>query len=97
MPETQRRLTVKGVAFFASLTVVLWLLHTADEVVRGEIAREAAPIGGTGVGVLLAFHLWTLYVFGFGWAWQERKLGYGIVPLQPWQLIRQADILHSEC
>ncbi len=89
MPETERRLTTKGIAFFGALTVFLGLLIGADDVVRG----EAAQLGGVGVYALGGSLFLTAYVFGIGWAWKEparpshhrmflgweRKLGYGIV------------------
>ena len=75
MPETERRLTTKGIVFFGSLTVFLVILLVADDVVRG----EAAQFGGVGVEALFFILLSTLWVFGIGWAWKERKLGYGIV------------------
>ena len=79
MPETERRLTTKGIAFFGALTVNLGLLHFVNDVLLGEAAREAAQFGGTAVAALSIILVSTLYVFGIGWAWKERKLGYGIV------------------
>ncbi len=76
MPETERRLTTKGIAFFASLTVILGLPLLADDVVRGEAAQLGGDVGGFALILIL---LSTLYVFGIGWAWKERRLGYGIV------------------
>ncbi len=75
MPETEGRLTTKGIAFSASLTVILGLFLLADDVVRG----EAAQFGNVGGFALILILLSTLYVFGIGWAWKERRLGYGIV------------------
>ena len=75
MPETERRLTTKGIVFFGALTVFLGLLIGADDVVRG----EAAQLGGVGVYALGGILFLTAYLFGIGWAWKERRLGYGII------------------
>ena len=71
MPETERRLTTKGIVFFGALTVFLGPLTGADDVVRG----EAAQLGGVGVYALGGILFLTLYLFGIGWAWKERRLG----------------------
>ncbi len=71
----ERRLTTEGIVFFGALTVFLGLLTGADDVVRG----EAAQLGGVGVYALGGILFLTAYVFGIGWAWKERRLGYGIV------------------
>ncbi len=77
MPETEGRLTTKGIVFFASLTVILGLPLLADDVVRGEAAQLGiGDVGGFALALIL---LSTLYVFGIGWAWKERRLGYVIV------------------
>ena len=86
--KTERRLTTKGIAFFGALTVFLLLLHAADEIARGESARQysgVSPGGATTFFILLM----VLYVFGIGWTWKERKLGYVIVlVLSPFAFLR---------
>ena len=78
LPETERRLTTKGIAFFGALTVFLVLLHAAEEITRGESAQNygSFSLGGAILGLIL---LMVLYVFGIGWTWKGRKLGYVIV------------------
>ena len=78
LPETERRLTTKGIVFFGALTVLMLLLHAVDEFARGEAARSyegVSPGSATTFFILLLI----LYVFGIGWAWKERKRGYVIV------------------
>ena len=74
----KRRLTTKGIAFFGALTVILLLLHAAEEIARGQSAQNYAGFG-VGAAVLFLILLMVLFVFGIGWAWKERKLGYVIV------------------
>lgn len=78
MPETERRLSTKGIVVFGSLTVFLLLLHATDEIARGAAAQQYA---GFGVGAAVTFFILLLipYIFGLGWTWKERKLGYVIV------------------
>ena len=78
MPETERRLRTKGIVFFGALTVFLLLLHATDEIARGAAAQQYA---GVGVGGAVTFLILLLipYIFGLGWTWKERKLGYVIV------------------
>ena len=78
LDKTERRLTTKGIVFFGALTVFLLFLHAAEEIARGAAAQNYA---GFGVGAATQFFilLMVLYVFGIGWAWKERRLGYGIV------------------
>ena len=68
----------KRIAFFGALTVILLLLHAAEEIARGAAAQQYA---GVGVGGAVTFFilLLVLYLFGIEWAWKERRLGYGIV------------------
>ncbi len=72
----ERRLTTKGIVFFGALTVFLLLLHAADEIV-GPWATGAGMVGGA--AGLFAILVPTVWVFGLGWTWKERKLGYVIV------------------
>ena len=77
--KKKKSLTVsKGIVFFGALTVLLLLLHGADEIVRGEAAQQ---YDGLGVGAAATFLilLLILYLFGLGWTWEGRKLGYVIV------------------
>lgn len=75
MTETERRLSAKGIAFFGALTVILGLLHLAYDLLGG----GNGPIpGGVGGNALFAIVLTTVYVFGLGWSWKERKVGYGL-------------------
>ena len=78
MHETERRLSTKGIVVFGTLTVFLLLLHATDEIARGAAAQQYA---GVGVGGATTFLILLLipYIFGIGWTWKERKLGYGIV------------------
>ncbi len=78
VPETERRLTTKGIVFFGALTVFLLLLHASDEIARGAAAEQYAGVG-VGAAVLFLILLMVLFVFGIGWAWKERRLGYVIV------------------
>ncbi len=72
------RLTTKGIAFFGALTVLLLLLHAAEEIARGEAAQQYAGVGVGGAALFLIL-LMVLYVFGIGWTWKQRRLGYVIV------------------
>ena len=72
----ERRLTTKGIVFFGALTVFLLLLHAADEIV-GPWGTGAGQVGGA--AGLFAILVPTVWVFGLGWTWKERKLGYVIV------------------
>ena len=74
----KRKLTTKGIVFFGALTVFLLLLHAAEEIARGAAARSYSGVSAGGA-ILFFILLLTLYVFGIGWAWKERRLGYGIV------------------
>ncbi|MFQ5553557.1 MAG: hypothetical protein ACE5EW_07575, partial [Thermoplasmata archaeon] len=74
----ERRLTTKGIAFFGALTVFLLLLHAADEIARGAAAQQYAGFG-VGAAALLLVLAMVPFIFGIGWAWKERRLGYGIV------------------
>ena len=78
LPETKRSLATKGIVFFGALSVFLLLLHSADEITRGETARSYS---GVSVGSATTFFilLLLLYVFSIGWTWKGRKLGYVVV------------------
>lgn len=78
LPETERRLATKGIVFFGALTVFLLLLHATDEISRGEAARQYGDVS-PGSATTFFILLLVLYVFGIGWTWKGRKLGYVIV------------------
>ncbi|MCH8877646.1 MAG: hypothetical protein IIA89_12615 [Chloroflexi bacterium] len=83
-----RRLTTKGIAFFGALTVILLLLHAADEIARGEAARSYEGVSPGGANTFFILVL-TLFVFGIGWAWKGRKLGHVIVlVMSPFAFLR---------
>ena len=83
-----RRLTTKGIAFFGALTVFLLLLHATDEIARGESARQYSGVS-PGSATTFFILLMVLYVFGIGWAWKGRKLGYVIVlVMSPFAFLR---------
>ena len=77
--KKKKSLTVsKGIVFFGALTVLLLLLHAADEIVRGEAAQQYEGLGAGGAVTFLILLL-ILYIFGIVWTWEGRKLGYVIV------------------
>ena len=87
-PDTERRPATKVLVFFGALTAFLLLLHSVDEISRGESARQYS---GVSVGSATTFFilLLVLYVFAIGWTWKERKLGYVIVlVMSPFAFLR---------
>ena len=88
LPKTKRSPATKGIVFFGALTVFLLLLHSVDEISRGEAARQysGVSVGGATTFFIL---LLILYVFGIIWTWKGRTLGYVIVlVLSPFAFLR---------
>ena len=66
---------VKGIVAFGSLSLILFEIHGADDIVSG----EAANLGGTPFFAVFGMLISTLFVFGLGWSWKQKKQGYAVV------------------
>ena len=66
----------------------LLLLHSVDEIARGESARQYSGVS-PGSATTFFILLLVLYVFAIGWTWNGRKLGYVIVlVMSPFAFLR---------
>lgn len=66
---------VKGLVAFGSLSLILFNIHGADDIVSG----EASNLGGIPFFAISGILISTLFVFSLGWSWKQKKFGYALV------------------